>query len=261
MKPDSSNSNSIRINNLPPVESRILFVSNDTVDSSFLSDILKAVPFDIDFVNTVPEALACLQKHRYRLLIADRLSAHVVESIDASMLLPAATPILMISESFKKHPLELQLQFALDWVLALVGAGKQHCDASQAGNPSAKLPGSMYGELSILDSSVLMTLAEDAGGIECLRELLSVFVAELKQSVAAIRNAFALRKFECLSRECHTLKSTCGSFGASRLQMLSYKFELACKDYDATLASDLFETLIPCSEETARAVEEFLQGI
>ncbi|MFC5707751.1 Hpt domain-containing protein [Aeromonas eucrenophila] len=83
-----------------------------------------------------------------------------------------------------------------------------------------------------LDQKVLRQLAEDIGH-EMMPVVISVFVEEVGGQLAQLRPLFEQRDWTALARLAHSMKSSCGSYGAEPSYRQVIALELACRREDA----------------------------
>mgnify|MGYP006376935307 CR=1 FL=1 len=83
-----------------------------------------------------------------------------------------------------------------------------------------------------LDQKVLRQLADDIGH-DMMPVVISVFVEEVGGQLAQLRPLFDQRDWTALARLAHSMKSSCGSYGA----------EPTCRREDAEEAGRLLEQL------------------
>ncbi|MDW4560788.1 MULTISPECIES: Hpt domain-containing protein [Aeromonas] len=93
-----------------------------------------------------------------------------------------------------------------------------------------------------LDQKVLRQLADDIGH-DMMPVVISVFVEEVGGQLAQLRPLFDLRDWTALARLAHSMKSSCGSYGAEPSYQQVMALELACRREDAEEAGRLLEQL------------------
>lgn len=93
-----------------------------------------------------------------------------------------------------------------------------------------------------LDQKVLRQLAEDIGQ-EMMPVVISVFVEEVGEQLAQLRPLYELRDWPALARLAHSMKSSCGSYGAEPSYRQVIALELACRREDAEEAGQLLTQL------------------
>ncbi|MEZ6929153.1 MULTISPECIES: Hpt domain-containing protein [Aeromonas] len=93
-----------------------------------------------------------------------------------------------------------------------------------------------------LDQKVLRQLADDIGH-DMMPVVISVFVEEVGRQLAQLRPLFDQRDWTALARLAHSMKSSCGSYGAEPSYRQVMALELACRREDAEEAGRLLEQL------------------
>lgn len=83
-----------------------------------------------------------------------------------------------------------------------------------------------------LDQKVLRQLAEDMGQ-EMMPAVISVFIEEVGEQFAQLAPLHEQRDWLALARLAHSMKSSCGSYGARLSYQQVTALELACKREDA----------------------------
>ncbi|RED54360.1 hybrid sensor histidine kinase/response regulator [Aestuariispira insulae] len=119
-------------------------------------------------------------------------------------------------------------------------------DTEAKAGPSPKI------EMSpVVDEIVFRQLQEDAGP-EVVPQLIDVFLNELVGRVSRINEAEPDGDSETIAKEAHALKSSAGSFGATKLHLLAKDVEKAARREERKLLSDLVPQLSDTGEETER---------
>ncbi|WP_349921632.1 Hpt domain-containing protein [Aeromonas veronii] len=93
-----------------------------------------------------------------------------------------------------------------------------------------------------LDQKVLRQLAEDIGQ-EMMPVVISVFVEEVGEQLAQLRPLYEQRDWPAMARIAHSMKSSCGSYGAEPSYRQVLALELACRQEDAQTAGQLLTQL------------------
>ncbi|MCN4144446.1 MAG: PAS domain S-box protein [Thiohalomonas sp.] len=102
-------------------------------------------------------------------------------------------------------------------------------------------------ELPYMHDKVLKQLAEDIS-VELVPEMVAVFIKELKKRLAKIEQACEQKNVKDIAFEVHALKSSSGTYGALKLQLMSKMTDTACKEKNqlqVLLLSDSLLKLIP----------------
>ncbi|MEJ6112698.1 Hpt domain-containing protein [Aeromonas salmonicida] len=90
-----------------------------------------------------------------------------------------------------------------------------------------------------LDQKVLRQLAEDIGQ-EMMPVVISVFIEEVGEQLTQLRPLYERRDWPALA---HSMKSSCGSYGAQLSYQQVVALELACKHEDADEVARLLTQL------------------
>ena len=93
-----------------------------------------------------------------------------------------------------------------------------------------------------LDQKVLRQLADDIGH-EMMPVVISVFVEEVGEQLAQLRPLFEQRDWSALARVAHSMKSSCGSYGAKPSYQQVMDLESACRREDEQEAGRLLAEL------------------
>jgi HPt (histidine-containing phosphotransfer) domain-containing protein len=102
-------------------------------------------------------------------------------------------------------------------------------------------------DMEWVDRKVLQQLADDIGQ-EMLPVVIAVFIEEVGEQLSQLRPLYEQGEWDALARVAHSMKSSCGSYGA----MLSYQqvmaLEMASKQADVAEAErqlQLLEASLP----------------
>ncbi|WP_368182767.1 Hpt domain-containing protein [Aeromonas sp. R7-5] len=93
-----------------------------------------------------------------------------------------------------------------------------------------------------LDQKVLRQLADDIGH-EMMPVVISVFVEEVGEQLSQLRPLFEQRDWSALARVAHSMKSSCGSYGAKPSYQQVMGLESACRREDEQEAGRLLAEL------------------
>lgn len=102
-------------------------------------------------------------------------------------------------------------------------------------------------DLPYMDDNILKQLGEDTS-VELVPEMVAVFLKELKKRLEKIEHACGQKKVEDIASEVHALKSSSGTYGALKLQLMAKMVDTACKEnepQEVFLLSDYLLKLIP----------------
>lgn len=93
-----------------------------------------------------------------------------------------------------------------------------------------------------LDQKVLRQLAEDIGQ-EMMPVVISVFIEEVGEQLTQLRPLYERQDWTALARLAHSMKSSCGSYGAQVSYQQVMALELACKQADGAEVARLLNEL------------------
>ncbi|EZH82760.1 Hpt domain-containing protein [Aeromonas hydrophila] len=93
-----------------------------------------------------------------------------------------------------------------------------------------------------LDQKVLRQLAEDIGQ-EMMPVVISVFIEEVGEQLAQLRPLYEQQDWPALARLAHSMKSSCGSYGAQLSYQQVVALEQACKHEDGEQVARLLTEL------------------
>ncbi|MFP2768225.1 Hpt domain-containing protein [Oceanisphaera sp. KMM 10153] len=117
----------------------------------------------------------------------------------------------------------------------------------------------LQARLPLLDQHQLQRMERELGD-EVLTRLLRLFVEDSLQQKEALQGAFAERDYALIARCCHSLKSTCGSYGALRCQYLSEKLEQSCHEQDEDQVENRIRAWQQAQEDTLQQLETRLNA-
>ncbi|WP_421210607.1 Hpt domain-containing protein [Aeromonas enteropelogenes] len=93
-----------------------------------------------------------------------------------------------------------------------------------------------------VDRKVLQQLADDIGQ-EMLPVVITVFIEEVGDQLSQLRPLYEQQDWEALARVAHSMKSSCGSYGALTSYQQVMALELACKQADGDEAARQLQQL------------------
>jgi HPt (histidine-containing phosphotransfer) domain-containing protein len=106
---------------------------------------------------------------------------------------------------------------------------------------------------NVLDDTVLKQLQADTN-LEIMQDLIRTYIAESAERLKRMAAAAAQGDITTLGREAHALKSSSGTFGATKLQEQARALEAACRAGDATKALDLAKPIQAMAVEASKAL-------
>lgn len=106
-------------------------------------------------------------------------------------------------------------------------------------------------DATLADDATLEQLRDDAGPA-LVSELIASFMTETDERLIRMQAAMQSGDLNSIAAEAHAMKSSSGTFGALRLQLLVERLEAAATGNDASLASDLLNGLPGLVDESWR---------
>jgi CheY-like chemotaxis protein/HPt (histidine-containing phosphotransfer) domain-containing protein len=246
---------------------RVLLVEDNPVNQRVAVQILSRMGCSVDAVGNGLEALGCLEKAKYDVVLMDCQ----MPEMDGY----EATREIRLREGNNAHV----------WVIAMtahsLAGDREKCLAagmddyiSKPVRPSAieealqravrngvpsvwkdPIPRNVGEE----DSEVLARLAElDLGdGGEFVRGLVDLFLATAPAQLRQIREAFSLKNTDGVACAAHALRGSCSNFAASRLQSLCLRVERTAMSGGLEEAKVLLEEM----EEALYQLQEVLKRV
>lgn len=121
----------------------------------------------------------------------------------------------------------------------LVGAPDADATDGVGGPPEDADAGTVGpGDETLADREVLRQLQDDAGPA-LVSELIASFMNETDERILRMQEAMRSGDLDSVAAEAHAMKSSSGTFGALRLQVLVQRLEAAANVNDADLAAEL----------------------
>jgi HPt (histidine-containing phosphotransfer) domain-containing protein len=102
-------------------------------------------------------------------------------------------------------------------------------------------------DMEWVDRKVLQQLADDIGQ-EMLPVVIAVFIEEVGEQLSQLRPLYEQGEWEALARVAHSMKSSCGSYGAMPSYQQVMALEMASKQADVAEAErqlQLLEVSLP----------------
>ncbi len=242
--------------NPPPARPRLLLVEDDAVSREFLWAAAEALPADVDAVDTISAAIACVARNVHALWLID---ANLPDGSGAELLRTLRandprTPALAHTASRDRTELDALIAAGFGEVLIkpLSVEAWQAAIRRALGQPMETdvAPGMrLCGKLPVWsDETALAALNGNAQHVTALRDL---FLGELPSQREAVFTALQRQDHAGAHDVLHRLKASCGFVGASRL--------LAAVDaLDAALCDSILANLFnDAAEDTLSAVKNF----
>lgn len=223
---------------LPPAP-RLLLVEDDPISRQFLEEALLALPAQLDVAGDIAAAVALAKLHRHDLWLLD---AHLPDGDGADCLRALRrhqdTPALAVTASNHRDELDGLCRDGFLEVLCkpVSVALLQGTVRRLLGQPVPGIREPAPGKLPVWDEA--RALSAIGGNRDALRQLRTMFQAELPTLRAQLHSARAAGDGDGVRAVLHKLKAGCGFVGAARLARAVDALALAPLDAQA---AQLFE--------------------
>ncbi|MFK5892799.1 MAG: ATP-binding protein [Pseudomonadota bacterium] len=84
-------------------------------------------------------------------------------------------------------------------------------------------------EVPLIDLSIIKQLEKDTS-VELVPEMVTIFIKELNKRLVNVQQAIQQQEIKNIASEVHALKSSSATYGALKLELISKKTDLACKN-------------------------------
>ena len=266
---------------------RILLAEDSATNRMVASVILRRAGYRVDWVMDGVEAVEAVKRLPYDLVLMD-ISMPNMDGVEATQAIRsleiagAQVPIIALTAHAMPGDRERFLSAGMDDYLTKPLRGEEllkaiahfyppkspedgKTEGRADGKPADQMPepvpvngkgavsqGSPKVEMSpVVDEIVFRQLQEDAGA-EAVPQLIEVFLNELVGRVSRINEAEPGGDSETIAKEAHALKSSAGSFGATKLHLLAKDVEKAARREERSLLSDLVPQLANTGAETEK---------
>jgi HPt (histidine-containing phosphotransfer) domain-containing protein len=115
-------------------------------------------------------------------------------------------------------------------------------------------------DLPLLEAGALKRL-EEWGGPQMQRRMIEIFLSSTPDRMAQIKEGFSRAEANAVEAGAHTLKSSAGNLGATRLQELCEKVERIAEGRDLGELDRLLPELEAAYLATRREMEKLLEGM
>jgi CheY-like chemotaxis protein/HPt (histidine-containing phosphotransfer) domain-containing protein/PAS domain-containing protein len=249
---------------------RILLVDDSQTNRLLGVSILKKMGYDCDAVENGQQAVEAVRKGKYGLVLMD-IRMPGMDGFEATAQIrnlpePArSVPIVAMTAHVNAEDRQLCLESGMDdhvskpvdrRVLSSVlrrligppaadgaddGDGVPECTQTGGdGVPEGAHAGAA--DATLADNTTLEQLRDDAGPA-LVSELIASFMTETDERLLRMQTAMQSGDLDSVAAEAHAMKSSSGTFGALRLQLLVERLEAAANVNDASLASELLDGL------------------
>ncbi|WP_420549036.1 response regulator [Curvivirga sp.] len=258
---------------------RLLLVEDSPTNRMVASVLLRRAGYKVDWVIDGVEAVEAVQKSTYDLVLMD-ISMPNMDGEEATKIIRnlggdhIKLPIIALTAHAMPGDQERFLAAGMNGYLTKPLEAKKMLEMIQFYLPkkiTATLNDNLYLQnkaleekdrmmesLPLIDMAVIEQMREDAGE-EAIPMLIEVFKSEVPVRVEGIKSNLASRNFIELARDAHTLKSSSGSFGATRLNRLALEIETAAKASNVEAVQSLVTGLDGISEKTLSSYDNVLR--
>ncbi len=238
---------------------RVLLVDDSQTNRLLGVSILKKMGYECDAVENGQRAVDAVREGIYGLVLMD-IRMPGMDGFEATSQirgLPGpehAIPVVAMTAHVNAEDRQLCLESGMDDHVSkpvdrrilssvlrrLVGPpGSERPDDGDAATDGPR-PGA--GDATLADTQILDQLRNDAGP-ELVSELIASFMTETDERLLRMQTAMKSGDLDSLAAEAHAMKSSSGTFGALRLQVLVQRLEAAANVNDAGLTAELLGRL------------------
>ncbi len=237
---------------------RVLLVDDSQTNRLLGVSILKKMGYECDAVENGQRAVDAVREGKYGLVLMD-IRMPGMDGFEATAQirgLPGperSTPIVAMTAHVNAEDRQLCLESGMDDHVSkpvdrrilssvlrrLVGAPDADATDGVGGPPEDADAGTVGpGDETLADREVLRQLQDDAGPA-LVSELIASFMNETDERILRMQEAMRSGDLDSVAAEAHAMKSSSGTFGALRLQVLVQRLEAAANVNDADLAAEL----------------------
>ena len=262
----------------------VLVVEDSVTNRAVVSEVLKNEVTEIAIAEDGEEAVLKAGLEKFDLILMD-MAMPVMDGLAATRKIRTTegvnqqTPIIAMTanafeddrnacfdagmDDFISKPIEIARLREMVRHWSQISYGLHESQSEQKGNPEARLMHDAnlgdWEEEKILDESVISKLAADAGQ-EAMPVLVSTILSETKKRLEKIQQSYLNEDYAQLMLEAHTLKSSIGTFGAKRLQLLARSLEFASKEENDELLELCMSELKENTRQALHAIQEHLKS-
>ncbi len=234
---------------------RILLVDDSQTNRLLGVTILKKMGYECDAVENGQQAVDAVREGTYGLVLMD-IRMPGMDGFEATAKIRSlaepgrSVPIVAMTAHVNPEDRQLCLESGMDdhvskpvdrRVLSSVLhrlVGPPGADGADDGDSVPEGTEAGAADATLADNATLEQLRDDAGPV-LVRELIASFMTETDERLLRMQAAMQAGDLDSIAAEAHAMKSSSGTFGALRLQMLVERLEAAATGNDASLASDL----------------------
>lgn len=118
-------------------------------------------------------------------------------------------------------------------------------------------------EQPVLDDSTMASLRalSPGDGGAFVREIIDIFLQETPERLQQLEKAYVAGDAAAITHLAHSVKGSCGNFGATRLAAISLAIEQCGKRGDVATARNLGPELVAAFAATRTALEHFVSEL
>jgi len=251
-------------------ELKILLVEDSQANIVVANAILTKSGHNVKIANNGLEAIdivnQCIEHNTFFDIILMDLMMPKMNGIEATRIIremeaPIANiPIIAMTANAIKGDKELCLQAGMDNYIAkpydsrdlLNTISNTFCRKKTALSTDKQYCSIKEKTLNLIDESVLQQLANDTSE-KLIPEMVMIFINELNKRLKKLQLASEQKIIADIASEVHALKSSSGTYGASKLQSIATMIDSACKQNDHDKAFLLSKSLLDIIPETITA--------
>ncbi|MBT6199710.1 MAG: response regulator [Bacteroidetes Order II. Incertae sedis bacterium] len=262
---------------LSSLNGSILLAEDNPANQMVAKTILEKAGLTVDVASNGLEALDAVKLRPYDLVLMDvgmpemdgTEATHAIRQLDSTS---ASIPIIAMTAHVMSGDRESLLDQGMDDYLSkpsskldmlsmvhkwLDTVNRRSVTTDTQGNDEKSNKQEVI--LGAIDYKALIQLGEDTDP-DLLPELIDKFVANMDERAAAMGQAIAASDMKQLKEDAHSMKGSSATFGASGLNKLAEKFEIAVEDGDVDYISRNSHLIADECEATKIKLASFLEG-
>jgi len=253
---------------LPSPDTRILLAEDNIANQRVIRAILRSSGLQVDLASNGQEAVKALRSLPYDIVLMD-ISMPLMDGMEATRIIRqmdganSQIPIIALTAHALKGDRERFIASGMnDYLTKPIDknatlscihrwtGGAENTRIQTTMNEKTESTDSTQDSLSdYVDEAVLQQLVRDISA-DIVPELLIGYIEDTRERILKIREALKSTDAELLERETHTLGSSAGAHGNTRLLKEARKVELLCRDGAVNQAMQLTPDLILLAEKS-----------
>jgi PAS domain S-box-containing protein len=246
-------------------DGRVLLVEDSEANTIVLRGMLESAGCSLDCVENGKAALEAVQDKRYALVLMD-LRMPVMDGLEATRRIRALdtphskTPIIAMTAGVVREELEEFLEAGADAYITkpvvksdLLRMVSNWLEAQVQADTAELFQGE---DAQLVDHQALSRLERDTSP-DAVPAMLELFLKEMRQRMDAVTGMLADGDLKGIGEQAHAMKSSAGTFGAHRLQLLAEALDAACRENERERALTLAQRLPQVARISIRAFEPF----